>query len=203
MASIKEAMTALADAIRKKTGKTEKMKVADMPAEIAGIPAGGHDKEIIEGTITSYKNDEVEKVRDYAFEFLYSLTSVSLPAATLIGIYAFSNCGDLKSADLPAATSIGDSAFQESGLTAIDLPAVTSIDQYGFYHCSNLASVKIGSKNPNVCILSNSNAFSGTPVKKGTGFLYVPDALIDSYKTATNWSVYANQIKPLSEEPTT
>ena len=34
------------------------------------------------------------------------------------------------------------------------------------------------------------------------GYIYVPDALVDSYKTATNWSTYADQIKPLSELPT-
>ena len=30
-------------------------------------------------------------------------------------------------------------------------------------------------------------------------FFYVPDDLVDSYKEATNWSTYADQIKPISE----
>ena len=34
------------------------------------------------------------------------------------------------------------------------------------------------------------------------GYIYVPDALVDSYKKATNWVTYADQIKPLSELPT-
>ena len=29
--------------------------------------------------------------------------------------------------------------------------------------------------------------------------LYVPDTSVNAYKTATNWSQYANIIKPLSE----
>lgn len=41
--------------------------------------------------------------------------------------------------------------------------------------------------------------FTNTLIASGTGFIYVPDALVESYKTATNWSTYADQILPLSE----
>ena len=41
----------------------------------------------------------------------------------------------------------------------------------------------------------------GTPIANGNGYIYVPDADVETYKTATNWSTYANQIKGLSELP--
>ncbi len=47
--------------------------------------------------------------------------------------------------------------------------------------------------------LSNSNAFANTPIAQGTGYIYVPDNLVASFKTATNWSTYASQIKGVSE----
>lgn len=53
-----------------------------------------------------------------------------------------------------------------------------------------------------VCTLSLAPATAfGTdsPLVLGTGYVYVPDSLVDSYKEATNWSVIADQIKPLSE----
>lgn len=50
-----------------------------------------------------------------------------------------------------------------------------------------------------VCVLVDKIAFNSTPIANGTGYIYVPDALVNDYKKATNWSVYANQIKPLSE----
>jgi hypothetical protein len=31
--------------------------------------------------------------------------------------------------------------------------------------------------------------------------IYVKDELVDTYKTADNWSYFANQIKPISELP--
>ena len=36
---------------------------------------------------------------------------------------------------------------------------------------------------------------------RGTGYIYVQDNLVEQYKSATNWSTYADQIKPLSELP--
>ncbi len=47
--------------------------------------------------------------------------------------------------------------------------------------------------------LVGTSAFQGTPIESGTGSIYVPDALVEQYKVATNWTVYADQIKPLSE----
>ena len=44
-----------------------------------------------------------------------------------------------------------------------------------------------------------TNAFGNTPIGKGAGHVYVPDELVDAYKTATNWVAFADQIKPISE----
>ena len=41
--------------------------------------------------------------------------------------------------------------------------------------------------------------FGGSKIASGTGYIYVPDDLVEDYKAATNWSTYAAQIKPLSE----
>ena len=55
---------------------------------------------------------------------------------------------------------------------------------------------------PSVFTITDSSAFRGSSIKNGgTGFVYVPDSLVDEYKTATNWTTVADQIKPLSELP--
>ena len=132
---------------------------------------------IINKTITSYSNDSVTSIGPYVFYNCSALTSADFPAATSIGSYAFYNCSVLTSADFPAATSIGSSAF---------------------YNCSVLTEVIIRTTSK-VCTLSDKNAFTSTPIASGTGYIYVPDDLVSSYKSATNWRTYANQIKGLSE----
>ena len=178
--AITDAFTAIADAIRKRTGKTDKMDVAEMPAEIAGIPTGGHGKALIERTITSYESNDL----------------------TAIGSYAFSYCKSLASVSFPAVKTIEDDVFSGCNFTSVDFPSVTSLGSGALRMCENLTSVKIGSKNPKVCTMSASDVFYNTPIYSGKGFIYVPDALVEDYKKATNWAFHANQIKPLSEAPT-
>lgn len=155
-----------------------------------------------------------ETVEDYGFSFMdeyasqsyacTNLTTVDLPQATTFGSSAFQGCTSLASIDLPQATTFGDIAFQScTKLTTITLPKATSINGSNFcYNCQALTALVITNAEKVCSLTSTSNAFANTPIKSGTGYIYVPDALVDSYKTATNWSVFADQIKPLSELPT-
>ena len=70
---------------------------------------------------------------------------------------------------------------------------------YMFSSCRKLEAVVIDS--PSVFRLTNASALSNSGIQRGTGFVYVPDNLVDEYKSATNWTTYADQIKPLSELP--
>lgn len=184
---------------------------------------GGTDAEdgIIERTVDEYTNDRVTKVGDYAFYGCTALTEISFPSVTGIGDHAFYGCDSmvtvsfpvtgviysnafdgcvaLTEISFPVAESIGNYAFNGCNkLTTANFPAVVSIYLNAFRGCSTMTALIIGNVNQ-VCYLSNSNAFTDTPISNGTGYIYVPDALVDSYKAASNWSTYAKQIKPLSE----
>jgi hypothetical protein len=139
----------------------------------------------------------VTSADDNAFSNCPQLTEISLPAATNIGNVAFAGCVGLTEISLPAATSIGGSAFLRcSQLTSISLPAATSIGMAAFAYCSNLTKVILGNTS-GVATLANTNAFMNAP----NAIIYVPDELVDSYKSATNWSTYADRIIGISELP--
>ena len=144
-----------------------------------------------------------EKVQDTAFFSCTGLTSINLPNATTFGSSAFSSCSSLTSINLPNATTFGSSAFQNcSAITRITLPKVTNLGGQSLCQlCSSLTAFVIENEEQVASLTSTNYAFASTPIKTGTGYIYVPDALVDSYKTATNWSTFANQIKPLSELP--
>ena len=106
--------------------------------------------------------------------------------------YAFYSCSNLISVSFPNATSIGDAAFREcSSLTSVSFPNVTSIGGSAFTSCMNLISIYVGTNTSTVCTLKDS-AFGGCP---SLNHIYVPASLVDSYKSATNWSRYASKIK--------
>ena len=149
-------------------------------------------------SLTTVNFPECTSIRNSAFIGCTSLTTINLPNCTSIDTNAFNSCTNLTTINLPECTSIGNSAFQGcTSLTTVNLPKCTSIGNHAFYSCTNLTNIILS--NNQVVTLGNGDVFYDTPISTRTGYIYVPDNLVDSYKTATNWSTYANQIKPISE----
>ena len=162
-------------------------------------------------------------IGDYAFQNCGRLTTVDFPAATSIGSFAFTNCSNLTTVNFPAAKDIFSQAFSGcSSLTTVNFPAALTIKAVAFGSCSNLTTANfpaakdiigwafsgcssltalILSSTNGVCTLSTTEAFSSTPIKSGNGYIYVPAALVDSYKAATNWSKYVDQIRAIENYP--
>jgi hypothetical protein len=155
---------------------------------------------IIDRSIIEYNDDAISNIRNFAFSSCSQLTTVNFPTATSIGANAFSSCSQLTTVNLPAATSIGTGAFREcSQLTTVNLPAATSIGAEAFYNCSKLTALIL--RNTEKVASYSSRPCYGTPIAKGTGYIYVPAALVDSYKAATGWSTYAAQFRAIEDYP--
>ena len=135
-------------------------------------------------------------IGDWAFQSCSLLTPLNLPVCSYIGKSAFHNCSSLSEVSLPMCSYIGVDAFWGcSLLTQVSLPMCNSIDKWAFEDCSSLSIITIGYSG--VCSLNNSNAFSKTQITSSTGSIYVPASLVDSYKSAKNWSYFSTQIFPI------
>lgn len=166
------------------------------------------------GPIAEISLPSATVIGNYAFSKSCNLKAVSIPKATSVPEYCFSsnqNIMLLEQINCQSATSIGRSSFLRCAkLEAIDLPACVNIARDAFKECYILKSVVIRN-DTKVCTLYNTDVFDKCYHILGTvdstynpdglkdGYIYVPDALIEDYKAATNWSTYASQIKPLSE----
>ena len=142
----------------------------------------------------------ISTITENAFSNCSSLTTVNFPAVTKIHASAFRNCSSLTTVNFPAVTNIDNVAFNNcSALTTANFPAVTNIDNAVFNNCSALTALILRSET--MAVLKYTNVFNGTPIYSGTGYIYVPAALIDSYKTATNWTQYADQFRAIEDYP--
>ena len=156
------------------------------------------DNEVIERTISNYKNNRITILRTGTFMHCQSLTTVDLPNVTSIGESSFESCISLTTVNLPNVTSIDRYAFYNcASLTTIDLPNVTSIEESAFSSCTSLTTLII--RTSTLCILDTPYAFGGTLIASDTGYIYVSKALISQYQTATNWSAYASQFRALED----
>ena len=146
----------------------------------------------IERSIESIRLFNATSIGNYAFNSCSNLAEVSFPNATSIGNNAFQDCSNLTSVSFPNATSMGDSAFRScSNLAKVSFPNATGIGNYAFSSCSSLTTIYVGTNTSTVCTLG-SYAFTDCT---NLNSIYVPASLVDSYKSATNWSTYASKIK--------
>ena len=161
--------------------------------------------------------DGVTSIGNYAFDYCYSLSSITIPdGVTSIENYAFNSCYSLASITMPnGVTMITNNVFYSCySLASITIPdGVTSIKSNAFRLCYSLASITI----PNGVTSIESNAFrlcysvafydftaytTVPTLASDSAFsdiaadcqIRVPASLVDAWKTATNWSTYANYI---------
>lgn len=151
-----------------------------------------------------------------------NLIEVNIPSCTDLGMYGFYNCNKLASINCENIIAVNGSTFRGcSSLTSLTFLEAFSVGTYGFRACTALERVdfsKLSSIGNNsfldssalvtviirtdkVCKLTTANSFNGTPIADGTGYIYVPSALVDSYKSASNWSAYAEQIRAIEDFP--
>ena len=169
--------TDIANAIRDKKGSVNTIKPINMADEINSIQVGDTNfKDLVERTITSVDDDTITVVGDNAFRNCNKLTSVKLKSATYLYRYSFQECYKL---------------------TKVDLYLVGTIREQSFWYNQLLDTLII--RTNQVCTLSNTNAFTSTPIATSTteGYIYVPLSLVDDYRNATNWTTYKSKIMPI------
>lgn len=232
--ALTEKLTAVADAIRGKTGKMEEMTLEQMVTEIAGISGGGDEdvvKTILELTTVNFRNDTATQICvSRLFQFNTNLKCVELPEVTkLTGNFVFSGCTALKNAQMPKLQKItGMSNFENAALEDVVFPALYQFgNNANFQNCTALRKIDIASKTvgdiagfesnmyqntfkgcssleaviiraeDSIWKMGNVNNFADCLIANGAGFIYVPASKIDEYRTATNWSVYADQFRTI------
>lgn len=155
-------------------------------------------------TLRKVECQNVTRIGTAAFQECTALTSVSFPRVRTINGYAFAACSNLQELSFPALEHIASNAFS----VCLDLEYFEMGDAQNeslgswvgdnSFYAAGLRSFVIRWKDV-VSTLADVSAFTSTPIDSGTGYIYVPRSLVDAYKTAGNWSTYANQIRALED----
>ena len=182
----------------------------------------------ITGSITAYSNDTITTIIGYGFATCGALASVDLPKVKVIKHNAFLDCIKLANLNLPALQRIEYHTFRNcrsitefittsnfnSRLDASTFEGCSGLKKADFYKidvnqgissyalaCANLVTLII--RNTDAVPIASYNIFGGasTKMNTGEGYIYVPATMVASYKAATNWSKYADQIRAIEDYP--
>ena len=152
-------------------------------------------------SLTEINFPEVTELSDCAFFMSDMPSTFSFPKVLTLGEEVFSyndTVTEITQENFPLLSVLSSQCFKEMfALKKADFTKVTKIEEKVFKKCEALQTLIL--RNDKMVTLEGEEIFNDTPIEQGTGSIYVPDALVDTYTADTNWSTYASVIKPLSE----
>lgn len=172
-------------------------RLSDLSGYISQIETGGtyYTPGLVERTLTSYTfPSSLTDTTGYSLYMFESLQSVNMNNCRFVETNMFRACPNLYDVNFSHITSIGANAFYNClSLKYLDLPAtLTSIGRSAFCYCGYNTTVICRAVTPPSI---TNDTFYGTNIAA----IYVPAESVNAYKTATNWSTYADKITAISQ----
>lgn len=135
---------------------------------------------LIDHSITELQDNVITALPNGALRDQKNLKHVVFGSATACDGALFFGCSALEVAD-----------FHQ----AIDFSTRSS----NFYGCTALSTLIL--RGNTVCKIVSKTDVNSTPFYKGTGYVYVPAALVDAYKADGVWGYFAAQIRAIEDYP--
>lgn len=134
------------------------------------------------------------QVNGYAFSYT-NVAFEEIPEGTSLAPYAFQYANGLTNLKFSYTGRITNYCFQYcTGLESIELgKGITSIDTNAFRGCNNLKTITCHRTTPPTLTY---NAINSCPIET----IYVPASALETYKSATNWSAYADKMIEIEGE---
>ncbi len=190
-------MRSVADAIRERAGTSGELVWPEgFKQGVRGI-VDTFDVRVANDTPFDYTNDAVLRLPDRTFH-ASKIIKASFASLVNAGFGTFYACADLIEFNAPNLKDTGGSVFYGcTALERLDFNLLRGINGTEFSGCSLLKTLVI--RTPSLCPLYATNAFNNTPISAGTGYVYVPRSLVDSYRSASNWSNFASRFRALED----
>jgi hypothetical protein len=178
--TVNEKMTQLADAVRDEAKYHDKLSIDGMIREIHNIPTVVFNHLLApQSPITSITYTNMGLRINNAFSYMPELLTAYLPNIQVLAQGTFNYCKKLKLVD------IGEYCYRVENMT--------------FFNCSALDTL-ILRRTASVCNVPQG-ALVGTPIEAGTGYIYVPKALLSAYEADSNYIEEGYKFRAIEDYP--
>ena len=151
---------------------------------------GGGDSGEGDGLI-DWVNDGSDTIDNHAYTGLECFRSVKFTKATSISNNSFFGCPNLCIADFHVLDTINGPAFGNSKALDTLIIRTNTMCAIASSAANSLFGIKLG---------GGIIDYRG-PIALGTGYIYVPAALVETYKADAAWSKYADQFRAIEDYP--
>lgn len=180
-------------------------------------------------TLTDYSNTEITNIIAYGLYGRTSLTNLYLPKVETINTYGFYNVGitEITDENFPALSRLGQRALRAcaalkrfikpnshialggicfescAALEIVDVKSCEYVEgnqRLLFAGCTALTAFIIRDVE-SVNVWLADSMFFNSGIANGIGYIYVPSVLVESYKSATGWADWAEQIRAIEDYP--
>ena len=168
--------------------------------------------QIIQRTVTEYKENRITKVGPYALAHCTKLTKVDVPNVTFLDFRAFFRAAISEPVVFENVTSGVERAFGPASCPRVTFPRLTNFQRYFFdtdgsdlpyidlHVATSIGTPAFQNSTLNTLIIRTPSVCTISDIRwRTTPYIYVPRALVDSYKAATNWSAYADYFRALED----
>lgn len=178
--TVHDKMTELADAVRSESKCQDKLSIDRMISEVHKIPSVIiNDLFSTDSSITDIVYTGSLIRINNAFSYMPCLTSATLTSIQRLPQGTFNNSKQLKKVDLGADCSM--------------------IESMAFWNCDAFDTL-ILRRTASVCYIS-TNAFTGTPIESGTGYIYVYEAMLAEYETDSTYVEMGIKFRTIEDYP--
>ena len=161
-------------------------------------------RKLINRTLSGeYTNKRVTAIGEYAFDNCTGLTRVEFPAVTSVGSLAFQDCKNIKYFKFNGDITFGFELRELGNINGYNAPGIM-YDFSGYVVFGYRTMYQVCPKalilrhTERLCVCEHNQFIQGFS-NVDPGYIYVPATLLDSYKTATNWSTYADKFRVLED----
>lgn len=159
--------------------------------------------DMLSESLTSYRNESLRKIAEYGFYKCSNLVDIYTPTVVDICGYGLAQTGITEYTANGSLRLYNNAMRRCENLIKVDMKRPVEFGSYALADCANLEALimRKGLTETNKMPKLVFNSLMSTKIENGTGYIYVPSEYVEDFKSATNWSIYADQIRAIEDYP--